>query len=342
VYFNPDVSERAADGILALERNWRGPLIRNGAVDGALLQWRDLEKDAPDLEQNWRWQMCLLRANYDEYVRRRLIHETKLEEEANAAMMAARSEGADAAMEQATAILERAMREPIANELKARIVDLCEKLFHSIGLQTSVKTYHAIGEERGAVLDFLDYPLNNRWWIEDQFQALRELRSEPEKCARLSAIAQWEHPGPKGFYDVVGNISKSPHVVRFEAETAPETNLQQPEPEFWWWNQGMSRARLTWQVTMWPVSMVYQGLDPEATYVVRSSGAGQALLRINGERVEPAVVANTMGTEIKEFPVAARYVKDRKLVLTWDPPVNEEHLNWRQRSRLAEVWLIAK
>jgi len=49
-----------------------------------------------------------------------------------------------------------------------------------------------------------------------------------------------------------------------------------------------------------------------------------------------------MGTEIKEFPVAPEYVKDRKLVLTWDPPVNEEHLNWRQRSRLAEVWVIAK
>ena len=342
VYFNPDLAEQAADGILALERNWRGPLIRNGAVEGTLLQWRELERAAPNLEQNWRWQMCLMRANYDTYVRRRLIHETKLEEKANGAMLEAPAIGAEAAMDRAIAILNRAVSRPIATELRARIVDLCDKLFHSVGLQTSVNTYYASGEERGAVLDFIDYPLNNRWWIEDQFQLLRHLESEGEKCARLSAIANWEHSAPGSFYDVVGNISKSPHVVRCEAETAPETNLQQPEPDFWWLNEGNSRARLTWQVTMWPTQMLYEGLDPNATYVVRSSGLGQALLRINGRRVQPGINTKTMGTEIKEFPVAPEYVKDRKLVLTWDPPIEEEHLNWRQHSRLAEVWLIPK
>jgi hypothetical protein len=44
--------------------------------------------------------------------------------------------------------------------------------------------------------------------------------------------------------------------------------------------------------------------------------------------------------EFKEFPVPAEQVKDRRLVLTWDIPADEEHLNWRQRSRLAEVWLL--
>ncbi len=87
--------------------------------------------------------------------------------------------------------------------------------------------------------------------------------------------------------------------------------------------------------------MVYEGLDPDAQYVVRSTGYGQALLRINGERVEPTINGTRMG-EVKEFPVHSRFVKNRKLVLTWDRPPNEENLNWRRQSRLAEVWLLKK
>ena len=85
--------------------------------------------------------------------------------------------------------------------------------------------------------------------------------------------------------------------------------------------------------------MLHEGLDPDAHYVVRSTGYGQALLRINGERVEPTINGTQMG-EFKEFPVASRFVKSRKLVLTWDRPLNEENLNWRRQSRLAEVWLL--
>ena len=110
-------------------------------------------------------------------------------------------------------------------------------------------------------------------------------------------------------------------------------------PTFWWWNDGKSRARLSWQVTQWPTAIVYAGIDPNATYRVRTSGYGQALLRINDERVEPTLNGKQMG-EFKEFPVAPKYLKDRKLVLTWDPPWNEENLNWRKQSRLAEVCLL--
>ena len=92
---------------------------------------------------------------------------------------------------------------------------------------------------------------------------------------------------------------------------------------------------------MWPAAVVYEGLDPSATYVVRSTGYGQALLRMNGERVAPTLDGKQMG-EFKEFPVDPKFVKDRTLRLTWDRPAGEEGLNWRQRSRLAEVWLIRK
>lgn len=339
VYFNPAVAESAADAILALEKNWRGALVDNGAVEGTLLNWQQLERRAPSLQDNWRWQMCLLRANYDAFIRRRLINETKLESEANTMLAAAPQAGAEKAMTEALKVLNRAIDQPVSPELRTRIVDLCEALFHSIGLQTSVEKYFASGEERGAVLDFVDYPLNNRWWLEDEFNKFRTLGSETEKVQRLRTIATWEHPGPGSFYDNVGNASKSPHVVRGETDSNEPGSVRQPEPTFWWWQEGKSRARLSWQATMWPSGMVYEGLDPDATYVVRSSGYGQALLRINGERVVPRLDGKQMG-EFKEFPVAAKYIKDRRLVLTWDRPTDERDLNWRQKSRLAEVWLL--
>ena len=218
VYFDAALASEAADGILALERNWRGPLVDNGAVEATLLTWRDLERKAPGLESTWRWQMCLLRANYDAYVRRRLINETLLEAEANAVMAKAPSLGPARAMEGAEAVLSRSVREPVSQDLRTRIETLCDELFRSIGLQTSVPKYFASGAERGAVLDFVDYPLNNRWWLEDEFKKIRALGDESEKIQRLGVLAAWEHPGPGSFYDNIGNASKSPHVLRGDSD----------------------------------------------------------------------------------------------------------------------------
>ena len=85
-FFAPDVAESAADGMLALEKNWIGSLRDNGGVEATLALWEGLERRAPQLEGNWRWQMCLVRAVYDAYTRHRLIHETALEQEANASL----------------------------------------------------------------------------------------------------------------------------------------------------------------------------------------------------------------------------------------------------------------
>ncbi len=339
LYFSPALAPEIADAILALERNWDGPLADNGSVEATLLAWNRLEAQAPQLESNWRWQMCLLRAVYDPYVRRRLIHETRLESESNAVLAAASHTGSEKAIDAALAILNQAVTQQAAPELRARIVDLCEKLFRSIGLQTSVEKYHASGSERGAVLDFVDYPLNNRWWIEDEFNKVRALASESEKTKRLAELAAWENPGPGSFYDDIGNVAKSPRVEG-DAEQAPET-FRGPEPTFWWWDNGKSRARLSWQTTMWPLRMVYEGLDPGANYVVRTTGYGRSLLSIDGRPATPSIDGKLMG-EFKEFPVPAEQVKDRRLVLTWEVPSDEEHLNWRQRSRLSEVWLLKR
>jgi hypothetical protein len=237
--------------------------------------------------------------------------------------------------------LNRAESAPCRPDWRHRIEQLCQDLFESIGLQTSVERYHAANGERGAILDYVDYPLNNRYWLEDQFAAIALLDSEDEKLARLETIRTWEHPGPGSFYDDIGHIGKSPRVRRrLAVNTDPETRST-PMPTVWWWGDGMDeRARLSWQWTMdWPEALVYEGLDLQAEYTVRMTGYGQFLLRLNGERA-PQTLARAEIGELREVSVPRGTIPDGKLVLTWDTPMDEGHLNWRHQSRLAEVWLI--
>ena len=83
-YFIGDrYADAFAQGLLALERNWRGPLAANAGVETTLLQFQAMEQAAsPHDLKNWRFQQALYRAYYDAYVRSRLLYETALEEQA--------------------------------------------------------------------------------------------------------------------------------------------------------------------------------------------------------------------------------------------------------------------
>ena len=339
-FFGPRLSEAAADGILAFEKNWQGPLAGNGGVDATFAFWHQLENQAPQLRDNWRWQLCLLRAYYDVYTRHRLLNETELETEANEALAGATAYGADASMDKAGAILKRAVSQPVKAEWRARIKELCADLFKSVKLQTSVPLYNAAGYERGAILDFVDHPLNNRWWLEDEFARVRKLPTEADKLKSLELIRTWETPGPASFYDEVGNVAKSPHVVHCDSLNTDPLMDKNPSPTFWWWDEGSSRKRLSWQTSMdWPLGVAYHHLDTNGSYRVRLTGYGQAKLRANGQLLTPTVNGKEIG-EFKEFLVPPELLKDGKLLLTFDSLPEEAHLNWRRQSRVSEVWLL--
>jgi hypothetical protein len=339
-FFSTAVKQDAADGILALETNWQGPATTNGSIQTTWMSWKQMEQKNPSLASNWRWQMYLLRANYDAYARKRGIYETDLEEKANDVLRQASVIGADAAMSKAKNILEEAVRNQVDTLLRNKVIVLCDQLFHSIGLQTSVKKYKASGEERGAVLDFLDYPLNNRWWIEDRFNAIKKL-SASEQISALLEIANWEHPGSGSYYDDIGDPSKSSHVLRGESWVTDPLSRRQDTPNFDWWDDGFSRQRHSFMSSMrWPLGIEYNGIDFTASYTVRVTGYGECLLKINGQRVAHTLYGKGIG-EIKEFPVPAELIKNGKISVTFDD-INEEDINWRQQSRVTEIWLIKK
>jgi hypothetical protein len=279
-----------------------------------------------------------MRAYYDAYTRERLIYETRIEEEMNALLRDADA-FSPALLENARQILAQASAAPVRPEWRERVIALCDDLFRSIGLQTSVPKYDASGYERGASLDFLDYPLNNRWWLEDEFDKLAGLPDDAARLQRVHALANWESPGPGGFYDDLGHLAKSPHVIRGERLTTDPLMDRDPNPGYWWWDTGFSRARLSWQVTMDQViGLRYDGLDPSVRYVLRLTGYGEAKPEADGFPLESTVYGKEIG-ELKEFPIPAEAIQDGTVIIRF-VPLEEGRLNWRQQSRIAEAWLM--
>jgi len=329
-FFGSSVAEAGADGILALERNWVGPVEENGGIETTFAFWQNLEIKHPELKGNWRWQQLVMRSYYDTFVKRRKAYEQNLEKEANQILAQAGLTGSDNAMQEALNVVNKADKEPISPELRQKIVDYCEALFQSIGMQTSVKKYNASGEERGAILDFLDYPLNNRWWLADEFAKIRKMATEKEKLDRLEIIRTWENPGPGSYYDNISNISKGIHV-----KTTTEDAT-----DFAWWDDGMSRRRLSTQLFQNFPKLEYTDLDPNGHYTIRIAGFGEALLRVNGERIAPTIY-NKGYEEFKEFPLTPKYVSSGKLEVTFDQP-EESKLNWRSQSKVSDIWLLKR
>lgn len=329
-FFGPEVAEAAANGILALERNWAGPIEANGGIESTLAFWQNLESRYPGLQQNWRWQLLVMRAYYDTYNRRRKLYEQNLEKEANQMLAFARDRGIEKTLSEALAHVNKADDVRISPELREKVVAYCEALFRSVGLQTSVNKHNASGAERGAILDFLDYPLNNRWWLADEFEKILKMESTEAQLERIETIRTWDHPGPGSYYDNISDISKGPRVKTRKYDATDVA----------WWNNGMSRARLSTQLFQNFPRIEYEDLDPNARYMIRVAGYGEALIRVDGERLSPIQYDREL-EGFKEFIVPQKYVSDGALVVTFDEP-EESHLNWRQHSKVSDIWLIKR
>jgi hypothetical protein len=336
-----------AQGVFALEQNWRGPLLTNSSVESTLAQLRSLERSAtPAVLGNWRFQQALYRAYYDAYVRSRLIFETDLEEQALARLRAARDVGSELAMEQATALLNRALAEPVASDLRARVFELGEALFQNVRMQLSVPRYKAISVGRGATLDTIDAPLNNRVWLKRRFAAIRELEREEARLGEIDAIINWTNPGPGGFYDDLGDPCRRPRLVAgsvYEKDPARLHGVltgfdQNPEWRRSWCRHG---AALYDQ----PLRMSYTGLDRSAAYKLRVVYTGDmfqikvCLTANDSLKVHPFLVKPRTMTPL-EFEIPHEATRSGSLNLSWDA---EPGRGGNGRGcQVSEVWLIKK
>jgi hypothetical protein len=342
------VADAFADGLLALERNWRGPLLANTAVDTTLLQFQELERKAtPQMRANWRFQEALYRAYYDAFLRDRLLSETSQEDRALGELQQARRRGALAAMEAAERALDADSLTPRARDLRARVFELAEALFQTIGMQLSVPRYQAIAVGRGANLDAIDYGLNDRAWFKDRFGEIRALPNESDRLRKIDELVNWTNPGPGGFYDDLGDLRQQPHLVLGEGfEKDPEfrssalVGFGSRRPDQGWRMSWFNNAESLFDA---PLRMRYTDLDPGARYKIRVVYGGDTpripiRLVANGNIQIHDFIQKPSPVATLEFDVPEEATRAGSLTLEWTRPAG---LGGSGRGcQLSEVWLI--
>ncbi len=350
-YFIGDrFTDSFAQGLMALERNWQGPLITNASVYTTLQQFQAMERTAsPQVLLNWRFQQALYRAYYDAYNRSRLIFETALENEATARLAEAQRRGSMTAIAEAESILQRAVNEPVSQAWRARVFELAEALYQSIRMQLSVPRYKAIAVGRGANLDLIDVPLNDRPWLTFRFAEIRQMADEKERLKGIDEIVNWTDPGPGGFYDDLGNLSAQPHLVRVPGFKDDPSFLQSSLVGFGGGRSGATPWRLSWRnhaesLNDSPLEMRYTNLDRSAQYKVRVVYAGESVPGIRlvaNETVEVhAFVKKEFPVRPVEFDIPAKATENGNLSLKW---FRTPGLGGNGRGcQIAEVWVIRK
>ena len=360
-FIGSQYTEGVAQGLLALERNFRGPLLSNEHVQGTLQQWQAMEKSAPDyVLSNPRFQSGLIRAYFDGYTQRRLIYETSLEREARNILERAILTGSKPAIAGARNVLALANEKQVSPELKQRCYALADSLFRSFGSQLTVKKHHAMSG-RGNFIDNIDIPLNDALWIMDQLNLAEKLKTEPERLAAIERMVHRTDPGPGGFYDNFGNPAAMKRVKGKKTWAQDPGSLESPRESFGvglsgvdWVHEIVAKGfegqttPLAWmnQInTLYdtPLEIEYDNLDTHGSYTLKIAYTGRfrskMKLMANGVLIHDYI---RMGTQpLFEFPLPKEVTGKGKVLFTWSCG-DDDKGEGERGSQVAEIWLIKK
>jgi hypothetical protein len=237
-------------------------------------------------------------------------------------------------MAEAERVLDEAATSRVAPDHCARVFELAEALFQSIRMQLSVPRYKAISVDRGANLDTVDAPLNNRIWLKLRFDELRQVSDEPARLAGIDEILNWTDPGPGGYYDDLGDTTRQPHLVRGEG-TIMGFGPSGTRRRSWW-----DHAEALYDA---PLRMHYADLDPQAHYKIRVVYAGEnprrKLRLVAGAKWEVhPLMEKPAPLRPLEFEIPHEATEHGELDLEWR---GEPGLGGSGRGcQVSEVWLI--
>ncbi len=360
-FVGPDYTEGVAQGLMSLERNFRGPLLSNDNVEFTFHQWQDMESTAPEnVLANPRFQSGLIRAYYDAYIRRRLIYETNLEQLARDILEQAAASGSLKAISGADSILMLARNKPVAQELKQRCLALADSLFRSFGAQLTVEKHNA-AEGRGNFIDNIDIPLNDAPWLLDQLGSAENHGGEPERLDAIYKILHRTDPGPGGFYDNFGSPSAWKRVKAAKSWDDDPGSLESPRVSFGvgltgvdWVHEVVAKGfagqvtPLAWmnQITTLydtPLEIEYDCLDTAASYTLKIAYTGR--FRSNMKLMADGVMIHDyirMGNRpLFEFRLPEKITGDGRVVFTWTCGQDDTGEGERG-SQVAEIWLIRR
>ena len=356
-----EYKDAMAQGLLALEKCFKGELLTNEQVQSTLQQWQAMEKKAsPQVLSNPRFQNGLIRAYFDAYTQRRLIYEVNLERQAKNILESRKPGGSLAAITEAKTILTQANASPISPELKERCLALADSLYRSFGAQLTIEKHHA-ASGRGNFIDNIDIPLNDALWLIDQLNDVSKMNLETEQNEALEKILHRTDPGPGGFYDNMGSPKSWKRIVRKKSWEEDPSSLESPRVSFGvglvgvdWVHEIVAKGfegqttPLAWmnQInTLYdtPLEMSYDSLDPEATYLLRIAYTGRfrssIKLMADGELIHSYI---RMGKNpILEFMLPKKVTQDGRVKLTFSCG-QDDGGEGERGTQVAEIWLIKK
>jgi hypothetical protein len=369
-YFIGDqVTEGFVQGLLGLEQNWRAPLVSNEGVMTVLRQFQSMEEAAsPHDLLKWRMQQGLYRAYYDAYIRSRLIWETALERRTMDKLEEVRRLGVRplplqigatqgqstneldllALLDDAESILNKAQSEPVAQDLRTRVLELGEALYQSIHMQLAIERYKAEAVVRGASSDTIDAAITNLPWLRRRIREIRALPSHPERINAILELLDRTNPGPGGFYDDLGNEAHQPHLVRGlggardpEFRASANDGFKYPDVM----GDQVPVAWKKWAESLWdaPLEMYYPNLDPAAHYRIRVIYSGDSLQKkirlLAGRDIEiHGYIQKALPIKPLEFDIPHEATAGGDLHLKWN---GELGMGGTGRGcQVSEVWLM--
>lgn len=352
-FISESFTEGVAQGLLAEEKNWQGPLISNPQVPVTLKQWQQMEQSAgPAVLANYRFQMGLIRAYYDAFLQQRLIYETALQNQAESALVLAPKIGANASIQQAEKIFRQAVKSPVAGALRQRCLDLADSLHRSIGAQLTVEKHGASAVNRGAYVSTIDVPLNDVFWYVWHFEKIKNMLDPDAQLAALERLLNRTNPGPGGFYRNLGNSADWQKTVPPElwatdpgTFTIPRVNfgLGLPEETVTWEGHSGPSCPLAWATLATglyeqPLKMKFENLDSTAAYRIRMVYSGQfrSQMRLSAGKYEVHPLLQTGMQPVYEFDLPRAATATGAVTLTWQSPDGE------RGAQVAEMWLILR
>jgi hypothetical protein len=349
-FLGPEWVERFSTGLVDLECDWRGPILTNSSITTAVNEFEAMQHDPASPRDNWRFELALERAHYDAFLKARLTAEAAQQQEAFEALSDAQRIGSEQAISHGQAALNAATTEQASTE-RIQVFALADNLYHHIGMQLSTKLYGASYWERGANLDRVDIPLNDRVWLEKQLTLIAQLPTEAERLQAIADLLRWNEPTPGTLHDDLGSPANEPHLVRLlegdgsysedpELYQQPIDGVSDHTPL-----DGARWSQLTNAETLYetPLRLNYDHLDPARHYRLRVTYGGEdytatiGILANNSIVIEPVHTRST-NPETLEFDIPQSATSNGKLTLAFTRPTGTGGSG--RGHQVAETWLI--
>ena len=248
-FFGEINTKRITKAIYGLEKNWEIPMVGNNNISATLNRLEKAAKLRPEIKDNWRYQMALVRAQIDRYIQIKREHEIDVEKHVAEIL---ESDKSITNIKTAAGYVTSEINKPLAVDLRKSIEVLRNRL--EVGTPTG----------NGLHLTFywrIDVKIGNIWWLEHQLKLADKITDDQQRAKAVHDIIHYEDPGEGGFYDEAGDPANEPHLV---SGYSPEVLRDKPEWPVW-----IRFSQLTVVGDDKLVLFSYDELNPDVNYKVK-------------------------------------------------------------------------